>query len=417
MKALLMGILKFVLPVLILMAGAGGLYYFVQTKPKVAQTIPEERRWIISAVEAKKSTYQPKLNLYGTIVSGRNVELRSLVKGEIIAVGENFHNGAILEKDDLLIAVDSFDFVAARDEKIAILNEGLARLTELEALRQSDVIALRRDKEILDLDARNLERSKTLSKKGNISAKSLDDARMSLSRQRQQVEIRQAQLKIQMARIGQQQAAIERARVGVRRAARDLENTELRAPFKGFLTEIGAEFGKTIDAKDKIAKLIDASRMDVRFHLSNQQFGVLVGTGQGVLGRSVRLIWRIGNTTQEFSGTVSRLGSSISSDTGGVDLFARIVSLPANSTLRPGAFVEVRMPGASHEAVIKIPETSLHQDDIVYVVEDGRLKPQKVDVVFESLNFVYVKGDIDDGALIATTKFAAMGPGIKVEIR
>jgi membrane fusion protein, multidrug efflux system len=416
-KALLMGILKFVLPVLILMAGAGGLYYLVKTKPQIAQAIPEERVWVISVVEAKKATYQPKLDLYGSIVSGRDVELRSLVKGEIVAVGENFHDGAILEKDALLISIDSFDFIAALDEKKAALNEGMSKLDELEALRQSDVIALKHDREILTLDIRNLKRSETLSKKGNISAKSLDDARMSLSRQQQQVEIREAQLKIQTARIGQQEAAIERARVGVRRAQRNLENTQLRAPFKGYLTEIGAEYGKTIDAKDKVARLIDASRMDARFHLSNQQFGILVGSGQGVLGREVRLSWRTGNTVQEFNGKVSRLGSSISSDTGGIDLLATIENLPVNSTLRPGAFVEVSMPGASHENVIKIPETSLHQDNILYIVKDGRLKPQKVELVFESRGFAYVRSEVEDGAKIATTKFAEMGPGIKVEIR
>lgn len=271
MKAFLIGFVKFAVPVFILLAGAAGFAYLLETKPKVAEVIPQERMWVISVVEAKKATYQPSLNLYGSIVSGRNVELRSLVKGEIVAVGENFQNGAILEKDAFLISIDPFNFIAALEEKKATLNEGLSKLAELKALRQSDVIALKRDKEILVLDIKNLKRSETLSKKGNISTKSLDDARMSLSRQRQQVEIRQAQLKIQSARIGQQKASIARARVGVRRAERDLENTELRAPFKGYLTEIGAEFGKTIDAKDKVAKLIDASRMDVRFHLSNRK--------------------------------------------------------------------------------------------------------------------------------------------------
>lgn len=408
---------KIFLPLLLISLGALGFAYLTNTKPKVAEVEPPERAWPIAVIAAKKADYQPMLELYGTTVSARDVALRSLVGGEVIEVGADFKDGAVLREGALLIRIDPFDFIAGLDEKKAALSEGLARLAELQAILEADRIALTRDREILALDVRSLERSDALSKKGNISVRSHDDARMALSRQSQAVELREAQLKIQAAKIGQQKAAITRLRVGTRRAERDLENTRLTAPFDGYLTEIGAQLGKKIDAKDKVAHLIDASRIDVRFHLSNYQFGMLSASGEDIMGRRVSLRWRTGETIRKFSATVARQGSNIDSDTGGIDLFARIDALPAGSALRPGAFVDISLPGAQYPNVIRIPETGLHQNNIVYLEKDGRLEPVSVAVVVVNGGYVYVKGSIEDGRNIVTTKFNEMGPGIKVEIR
>ena len=409
--------LKILLPLVILGLGAGGLMYLVMTKPVVEPEIVEERVWIVAAMPAEVTDQSLNLELFGSLVAARDVELRSLVGGEVIEVGENFREGSILEKGALLVAVDPFEFQARLDENQAGLLEAKSRLKELIATEKSEQTALSRDREVLEREVRNVERSESLSKRGNISTKALDDARSTLSRQRQTVELREAQLDILKARIGQQKAVIERLGVGVRRAERDLSNTRLVAPFKGYVAEVSAEFGKNIDARDKVARLIDADQLEARFLLSDSQYGLLVADAAGIIGRQVTVKWKSGNTELAFVGEVARLSSEISSVTGGVEVYAELKTNANINLLRPGAFVDIVLSGNSYQNVVKLPEYSVFGDNLIYVVKKGRLEPRKVEIIARNGGELFVRGDVASDELVITSRFPEIGPNLKVEVR
>ncbi|MCF8468853.1 MAG: efflux RND transporter periplasmic adaptor subunit [Sneathiella sp.] len=409
--------LKALLPLVILLLGVGIFVYLVETKPVIEPEVVAERVWTISAIPVKIMDQSLDLALFGSLKAARDVELRSLVSGEVIEVGDNFREGALLEKGELLVGVDPFEFQARLDESDAGLQEAKSRLNELNATLRSEQAALNRDREVLEREVRNVERAESLSKSGNISAKSLDDAHSALSRQRQAVELREAQLDILKARIGQQRSVIQRLDVGVRRAQRDLENTRLRAPFRGYLTEVNAEYGKNIGASDKVARLIDASEMDVQFLLSDSQYGLLVANSAGIIGRPVTVKWQSGDAELSFSGEVARLSSEISSDTGGVEVFAVLKASDNIDLLRPGAFVEIVLSGNRYTDVAKLPDNSIFNTNTIYAVNNGRLEPRKIDIVARDGSDVFVRGDLHEGDLVVTTRFPEIGQGIKVEVR
>lgn len=410
-------VLKILLPLLILGAGAGLAAYLIATKPVVEPEVVEERVWTVAAVPVEIKDQSVDLNLFGSLKAVRDVELRSLVGGEVIEVGENFREGGLLEKGDLLVRVDPFEFEASLNENKASLLEARSRLNELVATQDSEIAALNREREVLERDVRNVERAESLAKRGNISVKSLDDARSALSRQRQTVELREAQLEILKARIGQQRAVIDRLEVGVLRAERDLKNTSLRAPFRGYVTEVNAEFGKNIGASDKVARLIDATKMEARFLLSDSQYGLLLGSNDGIIGRPITVTWQSGDAELAFSGRVARLSPEISSDTGGVEVFAVLDPSEYTLYLRPGAFVEVVLSGNRYPNTARLSDSSLFNGDTVYVVEEGRLQPRKVEIVARNGDEILLRGDISDGDLVVTTRLPEIGPNLKVEVR
>lgn len=410
-------ILKILLPLLILGAGAGLAAYLIATKPVVEPEVVEERVWTVAAVPVEIKDQSVDLNLFGSLKAVRDVELRSLVGGEVIEVGENFREGGLLEKGDLLVRVDPFEFEASLNENKASLLEARSRLNELVATQDSEIAALNREREVLEREVRNVERAESLAKRGNISVKSLDDARSALSRQRQTVELREAQLEILKARIGQQRAVIDRLEVGVLRAERDLKNTSLRAPFRGYVTDVNAEFGKNIGASDKVARLIDATQMEARFLLSDSQYGLLLGSNAGIIGRPITVTWQSGDAELAFSGRVARLSPEISSDTGGVEVFAVLEPSEYTPFLRPGAFVEVVLSGNRYPNAARLSDSSLFNGDTVYVVEEGRLQPRKVEIVARNGDEILLRGDISDGDLVVTTRLPEIGPNLKVEVR
>jgi len=409
--------LKFIVPVAILAAGAGGLAYFISTKPVENPKEVKERSWNISVVEAHPGVTKSQINVYGRLVAARAVDLRSLVGGEVIAVSNRFKNGALLSGGDLILEVDPFNYQVTVSEKQAAVLEARARLAELKASEKADRVLLERDREILELEKRNVFRSEKLRKKGNISAKSRDAAKSALSRQYQKVEQSRAQLDVQIARIGQQNAVLVRQEAGLSKARRDLENTRLIAPFSGYLSNISAELGKQIDARDQVARLTDSEQIDVQFHLSDQQYGLLLQTSEGILGRAVSVIWKAGQQSYDFSGVIERIGAEINMETGGVDVYAKLAATEKLKLVRDGAFVDVTLTAVEYPDTVQVPDYAIFEETLIYVVEAGRLQPRKVEVLYNDGKDVVVRGNLKAGDKILTTRFAEVGPGIKVEIR
>jgi multidrug efflux pump subunit AcrA (membrane-fusion protein) len=109
-----------------------------------------------------------------------------------------------------------------------------------------------------------------------------------------------------------------------------------------------------------------------------------------------------------------RIESQDTTASGGNDVFARIQGLSAATDLRPGAFVEVLVPGALYENVVRVPEEAVHGGNTVYAIVDGRLQPRTVELVARDGKDAFVRGDFKAGDRLAATRFPEIGPSLKV---
>ncbi len=408
--------LRVLVPVAILGGAVAAAAWLVATRPAVERKPVPERSWTISAITVAVADVQPDLRLLGEIVAGRSVELRPLVSGRVIEVGDNYVEGGIVREGELLVAIDPFDYESALAERSAQLIEAKARLEELEAERVGERALLEQDLEQLTLAKRELDRRASLRKKGSGSQKSLDDSKITLAETEQRVIARNQSIDRLGARVAQQQAVISQRQVAVDRAVRDLEQTKLVAPFDAFLTDRGTAIGKQVSVNDRVARLIDASRLEGRFQISDAEFARLIESG-GVKGREAKVVWRTRTRDFEFAATIERAGSEVDAASGGVELFARIHDTGLDTVLRPGVFVEVLIPDRPYSQVVRLPAAALQGEDLVYVAVDGRLQPRRVDLVARAGNDVLVRGELEAGDQVASTTFPEIGPGVKVDIR
>ncbi len=406
---------KIALPLVILATGLAFAGYLRATRPPLERNSVEERVWVVSAAEVRITDVQPELNLFGEVVAGREVELRPLVAGRVIEVGDGFVDGGRAVQGQLLVAIDPFTYEMNLAERAAQLTEADSKVDEYETEIEAEKSLLARDREQLKLHEREGRRRESLRKKGSGSQKAVDDSRLVLNQQRQQVIVRGQSIARLGARIEQQKAVRERMRVGLARARRDLEETRLTAPFDGFLVEVNTAVGKMVGTGDRLARLIDADWLEVRFHVSNDEFGRLVEAG-GVAGRDAAVIWRTDARDFVFPATIERVTSEIDAASGGIDVFARIKNTDLDTLLRPGAFVEVRLRDRVYRDVVRLPETALHNRDTVYVVADGRTDARRVEFVARAGNDILVRGALKPGERVVTTAFAEIGPGVRVAV-
>ena len=409
--------LKIALPLLTLVCAVLAVGYLRATKPEIERTGFEERARPIAAVTVEILDVQPSISAYGEVVAQRDVELRALVAGPVVAVGENFVNGGTVRAGDLLVEIDPFEYRAAVTEAEAALAEARAQLAESRAELGAEESGLAEDRTQLALAERELARREALLAKGTAAQKTVDDALVRRSERARAVSATERRAAGLRARLARQDAVIARSRVALERAERDLENTRLIAPFDGYLTGISAALGKRLGVNDRVVRLLDQARLDIRIQLSDGDYGRLVSSAAGLRGRPVEVTWRAGERNFPFRAVIQRADGEVDAASGGVRVYARIEDAGARVPLRPGAFVEVRIPDRVYRGAARLPETALVGGDTVYAVVEGRLEPRPVALLARVGNDVVVSGGIADGERVATTRFPEIGPGVKVQVR
>jgi len=371
---------SFRLPLLIVTGTFVIIFVLMATRPRMKPIPRPEQVWPVEVIEARYATLQPELKLFGEVIAGRRSELRPLVSGLIVEVGPNFHDGGIVQKGELLVQIDAFDYETALAEQRSVLKEAEARRQMLK---------------------KDYERARELRVDNTVSEQFLENAELELL---------------------QQEAIVEQRAINVKQAQRDLKETRLLAPYGGVVNNVSANLGNQISGfgSDKVADLIDTSKLEVRFSLSNAQYGRLLESGEPVVGRPVQISWKVGNETLDYAARVGRVGAEIASTTGGVEIYAVIESSGSEADLRPGAFVAVRLLDKAYENVARAPESAVYGEDIIYVIKDGRMAERRIRIQgYDGANLLFTSaGDppVAEGDLIVTTQLREGGSGAKVEV-
>jgi len=404
--------LRIILPIVAIALSAGMAGFLYATKPKVEAEAPSERIWQVSVMQAQPGPRSLTMEVFGTVVASRTVDLTPLVAGQVIDISPNLIAGGVVREGDMLIQIDPFDFQTEITIQQAELAQARSKLAEIEAQIQDDRQILATEREKIKLAQRDVERRAALQERSVGSEKALDDARLTfkeyqlaaLSRERD-VHQMQAQLEQQKARIAQLEALLSRRE-------KDLQRATVRAPYDAFVAETQTAIGRYVRLGDPIATLIEADSLEVRFHVPLATFSRLAELGP-IIDTPTEIVWRTGHTEWVFSGKVKRQIAEIDPTLGGVEIFSSIERGARRSILRPGAFVEVRLDLGKADRVSKVPSTAVHNGQFVFIVNDNRLEKRAIDTVGTTGDVFLVTG-LRPGEMVATSRFPGMAADMKV---
>ncbi|MEW7007128.1 efflux RND transporter periplasmic adaptor subunit [Lentilitoribacter sp. EG35] len=374
-------------------------------------------------VETRNVTIQdhrPTVLVYGEVETAAKIDMRPLVGGEIIDVNPNLSAGVRINKGDLLVEIDRFNYEGAVLEAKANLTQVEGAIREIEARLASEKDQLKSSNEQLNLARADLTRAQSLSQSGTLTKKQVDDRMLIVSQREQSVGLRRNNIIIAEAQREQQLANTERLKWKLREAERKLENTKLFAPFGGIISNSDAEIGRSVSSNDIIASIYDDKSLEVRFTLTNAQYGRMAIDSDQLIGRKVAIDWTIGETNYEYSGTINRIGATVAADRGGVEVVARIDPVSHAVQLRPGAFVEIVVPDKLYSSSINVPETSIYDQSYVFVVKDDKLARRDIEILaFDGSNAIVSskKGgeQINDGDQLLITRLTEANDGIPVQ--
>lgn len=409
---------RVLLQVVLMLAVLGGSYAImnrmIDTQPTREPRPFRANVYSVETVTVTPQANRPKLLLYGEVQAARSVELRPLVSGEIIAVNPRLRAGAYISTGDVLIEIDPFYHRGALAEARANLAQARASLTETQARIVAETEQLQAAEMQLSLAESDFARARSLVSSGAVTEKQVDDRSLIVSQRQQAVSQRRNNQLIEDARRKQQIAAIDSLTWKVQQAERNLESAVLKAPFTGVVNSENAEPGRYVSSSDVVVTLYDDKALEVRFTLTDAQYGRISADSDPLIGRDIKVVWVVGLSSHEYVGQIDRIAAEIASQRGGVEVVARLDPTSSEVQLRPGAFVEINVPDRLYDRSYRVPETALFNGREVFVVEDGKLSRRIVEIAAFDGEDIIVTDGLEAGDEVMTTHLTQADDGIEV---
>lgn len=327
-------------------------------KPKPATAVvakPAGRQTVISSV-----------SLTGTVVPEQTARLVAQVEGEVelLAVRE----GDAVRAGMVLLRIDPSRLQAALDE---------ARGEEMAV--QADIEDARRV----------LERDRVLFERQGIGEERLEGSETAVRRL---------------------EAGLVRAGAKVAGLAAQLADTEVRAPFDGYVLERDVELGDVVKSGSPLLALA-SHRAYVLVHVSEVDLGT-VG-----LGDEVRLA--VDSSGSELSGRVSRVRPQV--DPATRTAAVEVTPDAGDVSLLPGMLVRPTFALDRRDGVLAVPaDAVLTRPDgsrILYVVDDGLAEQRAVATGLEGGGLVELLDGVAEGEMVVLQGQERLKDGTKVVVK
>ena len=216
------------------------------------------------------------------------------------------------------------------------------------------------------------------------------------------------------------QARLMSAQAGVERAALMLDNTKLVAPFNALVLQEDVELGQVVSPQTKVATLIGTDRFFVKLQVPVDKLAALrfedsprgskaivsqpLADGRKLTreGRVIRLLGQLDPATRTAQVVVA------------IDrpLDVLVEGLP----LLPGAFVEARLEGAEQAALTRVPRQALFDGEMVWVVDEDRLRRRQVEIAWRGPSDVAVRSGLKPGERVVTSALSSPIDGMRVQV-
>ncbi|MCW7753012.1 efflux RND transporter periplasmic adaptor subunit [Desulfobotulus sp. H1] len=306
----------------------------------------------VSVVRAKAGTHGAVVRAYGAVSPRFSLDLTAEISGLVESLGEDCEPGKRVAKGTLLVSVEDSEYRSAvalaqkelADSRIALLEEE-GRSRQAEAEWSSSDLQGAPDSELV---------------------------------------LRAPQLAAALAAVASAEAALAKA-------GRELERTEIRAPFDAIVVERSIAPGSYLQSGSQIAVLYSTDRADIRIHLASEEWAMLPESRVVNSGLWPVQVWHA-QSGEAWDGRILRLEQHANSHTRQRALIVAVdAPLDREPPLLAGSFVNMVIPGVELGNLWCLPPSSLSQNgEIWYVTEDQLLRSFDSNIIFSDDKGIYI---------------------------
>lgn len=354
----------------------------VATAPEPEQIEPEDLATSVRVLEVNREKVQLEVVSQGSVVPRNQTELVPEVSGRVQWVSPNLVPGGYFSKDDILLRIDDRDYQAtvARSEA-----------------------ALKRAKAEEELARFELARMEELVKNKLTSQSSLETV-------------------LRNHRIAE--AALADAKIALEQANRDLNRTQIRAPYEGLVRSERVDLGQYVSQGQSIASVYASDSAEIRLPLADRQLAYLdLPLGyRGELSEEdtseVIISTEYGGRVYDWIGRLVRTEAEIDAKSRMVTAVVRVESVDnlGKPNLPIGLFVSARIKGRWVEDVVTLPRAALRNENQVLVVDsDNRIHFRNIDIMRYENDKVLVSGGLQSGEVVNVSPIQTVVEGMRIK--
>ena len=373
--------------VVLVVSGILALWLIYSTEPVAErETKVRQSAMLVEVTQPETGHFRPVIETLGTVTPARSITLTSRVSGEILALEDALDPGSFIEQGEVLAQIDDADyrnFLAQREAEL------------LQAEAEVEIEKGRRLKAEMDFQSLGKEVP--------------EDRRSLILREPQR---RSAEAMVQAAR-----AAVEQARL-------DLERTVIKAPFDAQVLSREVDIGSQVSAGQPLARLAGVGTYWIETTIPLDKLRWLSFSQQGKAGSqstvSQRSAWPDGQTR---SGSLYRLIGEVEGET---RLARALIAVEDPLALEDetgnlprlmiGTYVECHIEGREIPNGLRLPRELIRKGDTVWLMRDGLLAVQPVDVAFQDAEYAYIDSGLRPDDQVITTSLATVKEGVPLRL-
>ena len=365
--------------------------YWLSHQPRAERTPPKKLAPLVDIVKPVVSNHSTTISVMGNVIAAQSVNLTPRISGMVKWISPNFIEGGLLKKGEVLVELDPTDYKLAIVQSRNDLEKARYNLK----LEQGQQVIVRREYQLLGAE---------------------------LNGQEQELVLRKPHLNAA-------QAALAAAEANLKLAQLNLERTKPVAPFNAIITTRNANIGAWMSAFSTgtpLAKLVgtDSFWINVSIPVDKLNWVKIPGiNGQSgsiakisyetAWGKDVYRIGKVKSLQAELE-PEGRMAKLI------IEVDDPLCQKLENKQLPPlmlGTYVRVAIAGVTLEDVIKLPETTLHDDQQLWLfTEKQTLDIRHVSILWTEQNFVFLaKNQLPENSQIISSDIA--NPVQNMEVR
>jgi len=383
----------------------------IKTPPsvKIMETMPVSK---VMTVEA-----------YGTVKPRKLVKIAAEVPGRIEYIHPAFIEGGEILKGTLLIRIDQRSYQLDRQTGQVRVNQAE---TDIESLKleiknlKNDIILSRAN---VDLTQKELKRITALTQNQFASKNALDKAEQQCLHAKIALQNIRNRLSMTTPLMAQKKIALAMARVDFQKADLAFQKTQIRSDFNGLVLDKFTELGEYVNPGQALGTIYQKGRLDVdvRIPLEKIKWIESLFENGGTPDAKVTAMNFGSEKSYVWHAKVARIKAKIDEKTRTLPMTLEIVSFDAKINnmfdLKPGTFVKCSIVGKTFENIFVLPRYLLKSGNILFTVNNNRLKMKKVTVLRKFEEQIYVNGGLTSGDKIVVSPLPGAREGMELRIK
>jgi RND family efflux transporter MFP subunit len=358
----------------------------------------------VTIAPVQKNSVRRSVDVVGTLAAVDQVTISSEADGRVREVLADL--GDRVKQGQILIRLDSEKQQYTLEQQKAAFARSLAQYgaTDPDHLPEiEDTPDVKRATADLNQATQNFDRADELFKRTLIPQQALDDARSALQARRAQHESARQNAK-------NLRASIQASQATMKLADRQLRDTDIRAPFDGYVERRLVNLGELVKSQMPVMAVVRLDPLKVVAEIPEKMAPWISD------GRPVEL--RVdAYRDRAFTGKVTRISPAVNTSTRAFPFEALVPNTDA--VLKPGTFARVHVESGKVDDIMTLPYAALQYRygvNRVFVVNGDRLAMRELQVGERLGDRIEIVSGVKEGERVAITDVDTLNDGALVSV-